>query len=488
MVKPVGIPNGARFTEKFTHVIDSEGNKVALDDPRVWHIWTLDAGLYTQLILKNRFARRGWQFRLAPKNSKETMQLAMSLGSGRECVPCVGIIGATCKDMLENRSHKDEISIYYNIDQDGPCQNGGFPVIWSAIAQRVPMDNVVFLTWPSQRNNYINRGEAMAADVVISIIFGDLLDEAESSLKVLAKDKKSALDVFEKETHIFMESCKEGKQRGNFYDAANLLVIEKAWRRWTKNVSKIPLKSTVEETPRVLLFSGGNLLWINYPVTDYFIEQGVIPKQVDLSEFFGWLESEDIVRYGFARGYTEAIGQYNFIRLAASFLNPGNWKNREMGLRALRCRWHLWLLDFLITRWRKMGTASGLLFDKQISWNEVTFAGNKHSSDAGYHETCANVGRYVLSAQGDVFDAVVNVSSFNCAPAMNTAAIVRHLASSNDMPYAAIDMEGPWISASQMTLLETIAVQARRSRNKKNQGKRSEPVGEAGSLLSPLTT
>ena len=132
-----------------------------------------------------------------------------------------------------------------------------------------------------------------------------------------------------------------------------------------------------------------------------------------------------------------------------------------------------------------MGMPSGLLFDKQISWNEVTFAGNKHSSDAGYNETCANVGRYVLSAQGDVFDAMVNVSSFNCAPAMNTAAIIRHLASSNDMPYAAIDMEGPWISASQMTLLETIAVQAKRSRSKRNQDKR--PASGVSSLHSPLT-
>ncbi len=133
-----------------------------------------------------------------------------------------------------------------------------------------------------------------------------------------------------------------------------------------------------------------------------------------------------------------------------------------------------------------MGMPSGLLFDKQISWECVTFAGNKHVSNAGYHETCANVGRYVLSAQGDVFDAIVNVSSFNCAPAMNTAAIVRHMASRNEMPYAAIDMEGPWISASQMTLLETIAVQAKRSRNKKSQDKRKGLDSKAGPVPAPL--
>jgi hypothetical protein len=487
MAKPVGIPDGARFTEKFTHVIDSEGNKIGLDDRRVRHVLTLDISPFSQQILLKRFWRRGWICRLPPQNSKEIMQLAMSLGSGRECVPCVGIMGATYKDMLENRG-KNEISIYYNLDQDGPCQNGAWPVVWSAVAKRKPMDNAVFLTWPSSRNRYLDRGESMAADITIAVIFGDLLDEAEASLKVMAKDKKHAMEVFEKETNAFLKTCGEGKQKGDFYECMNLLALEKAWRRWAKNVAKIPLKSTVEETPRVLLFSGGNLLWVHYPVTDFFVEQGVIPKLVDFSEFLSWLESEDVMRYGFARGHSDAVGQYRVIPLLASFLNPKNWGNRELGWRALKCRWHLWLIDFLIKRWRKMGTPSGLLFDKQIYWNDITFAGNKHASNAGMTETCANTGRYVLSAQGDVFDALVNVSSFNCAPAMNTAAIVRSLASKSDMPYASIDVEGPWISASQMTLLETIAVQARRSRNKKIQDKRSGLVKGVGSTAEPAMT
>ena len=53
---------------------------------------------------------------------------------------------------------------------------------------------------------------------------------------------------------------------------------------------------------------------------------------------------------------------------------------------------------------------------------------------------------------------------------MNSQAIIRPLANKNDIPYAAIDCEGPWISTNQRRLLETIAIQAKRVRKKKNEG------------------
>ena len=44
--------------------------------------------------------------------------------------------------------------------------------------------------------------------------------------------------------------------------------------------------------------------------------------------------------------------------------------------------------------------------------------------------------------------------------------------SKNDIPYAAIDCEGPWISTNQRRLLETISIQAKRVREKKNKLKK----------------
>ncbi len=52
---------------------------------------------------------------------------------------------------------------------------------------------------------------------------------------------------------------------------------------------------------------------------------------------------------------------------------------------------------------------------------------------------------------------------------MNSQAIIRPLANKSEIPNAAIDCEGPWLSSNQKRLLETIAVQAKRLRRKKNE-------------------
>jgi predicted nucleotide-binding protein (sugar kinase/HSP70/actin superfamily) len=454
MLEPATSPRSsvgeAHFTDDFSHVVDSDGNTVRLDDPRVRHILSIDVSPYAGEFLSRRFARRGWRCRLAPRTTKEVMQGAKAIGSGRECVPCAAIMGATYQDLVENRAD-DEISIYYNLDQEGPCQNGAWSLIWSAFRKRKELRNVVFLTWPSPRNNYVGKGEGMAVDLALSVVIGDLLDEAEYALRVLAKDPSEALESFESETKRFIETGTKG-----------LVAIQQAWRRWARQLRDVPRRASVEETPRVLLFSGANLLFIHYPVTEFFIEQGVIPKLVDFAEFIHWLESEDVTRYGFSRGLTRARDQFNVPSLLASFADPRHWTSRAAS--AARCRAHIGLIDLAARTLRRLAGPAGLLYDEPIPAATLAAAGNEVVSINGFTETCLNTGRYVASAQGNVFDALVNVSAFNCQPAMNTQACVRASASKNQIPYASIDCEGPWISANQRRLLETIAVQAKRVR------------------------
>lgn len=52
--------------------------------------------------------------------------------------------------------------------------------------------------------------------------------------------------------------------------------------------------------------------------------------------------------------------------------------------------------------------------------------------------------------------------AFNCQASVNAQALIRPIANEADVPYISLDMEGPWVSANQGRLLETIAVQARR--------------------------
>ena len=78
-------------------------------------------------------------------------------------------------------------------------------------------------------------------------------------------------------------------------------------------------------------------------------------------------------------------------------------------------------------------------------------------------------GRFIHALQSGVYDGFINLSTFNCQPAMNSQPIIRPIANKSDIPYAALDCEGPWLATNQLRLFETMAVQAKRERKRKNE-------------------
>jgi predicted nucleotide-binding protein (sugar kinase/HSP70/actin superfamily) len=123
------------------------------------------------------------------------------------------------------------------------------------------------------------------------------------------------------------------------------------------------------------------------------------------------------------------------------------------------------LVELEIKRYRKIMSKSNLMFDEDIPFIDIIQEGNKHVSYNSFSETPVTIGRYICSLKTGVYDALINLGCFNCQPAMNSNAIIRPLANKNDTPYAALDVEGPWISTNQRRLLETMAVQAKRKRS-----------------------
>jgi predicted nucleotide-binding protein (sugar kinase/HSP70/actin superfamily) len=117
-----------------------------------------------------------------------------------------------------------------------------------------------------------------------------------------------------------------------------------------------------------------------------------------------------------------------------------------------------------------MMSPSGLMFDPHLTFQEICEAGHAFVSTNAFTETTTTVGRYILAAQSGIYDGLINLGSFNCQPAMNAQTVIRPLANKGDVPYAALDVEGPQITTNQQRLLEAISVQAARFRKQKNMG------------------
>ncbi|NHJ19530.1 MAG: hypothetical protein EAX91_01210 [Candidatus Lokiarchaeota archaeon] len=446
-VKSAEVHNGS--------IIDSDGNSVDFSDPRIVYVLPEPRNSYGIRLVKDLYASHNKNVRISKETNTSTLQYGKKICSGRECLACVAIAGEILKDIHENRS-ENEITIYITpIDQDGPCQNGAWPVIWKNFSKRLNLKNVLFYQIPNYYNNYLGLNKDFIAQEKLNFIIGQYIIEARNALRCTAEDEYSALNTFEEITTNFIESVRMGEK-----------TIKTGLVRWAKEVAKIPLKAKVEETTKILIFGGLNLMFDHYPIEEFFLQKGIITKVADVSEGMTLLLSENTIRFGFSKGLLTPKDQFDEALINFSELNE---KEQKEAVRAKRTKSMINFIDTQCKMYRRIMSRSGLLFDSYIEIDKLLEEGNKYVSSNSMTETPQIVGRFLYSLKENIYDGLINLGTFNCQPAMNSQAIIRPLANKSDVPYAAVDCEGPWLASNQIRLLETIAVQAKRLRKKKNE-------------------
>lgn len=453
----------ARFSDDSTHIIDSDGNLVPLTDPRVVLVWTIDCSPYVQRLIVSFMRHHGIRCRVSADTGKATLEYAKRISSGRECIAFRSIAGSIIRDLAESRN-PDEITIYYNHDQHGPCQNGAWPEIWRMYQHAINLRNVVLFSNFNFRNNYWGLGDELGNELMTAIVFGDCFDEAEGVLRCIAKDAGAALDEFNRAIDTVVDAA-----------AGGIAPAFKAFKEWSKRMAAIPLSAGLDETPRVLIFGGLNTRLVHHPITTYFIEIGVIPKIVDFGEITIANESEPALRYNYMRGRVRARDYMRFGPVLLDFLRPSS--DRRAVWEALRARLAVTLIEKMVRRYRRVAHTSGLIHDPHIPHEEVVYAGDRLVTSISYAETVLIAGRYVKTIESGAYDGLVQVGVFGCPPTINAHAVLRPLANKSEVPYVALDVEGPWISANQTVLLESLAVQARRERARKIAARTTRPSG-----------
>jgi predicted nucleotide-binding protein (sugar kinase/HSP70/actin superfamily) len=437
----------ATLSPGFDFILDSNANRVAFDDPRVVHIHTDITSRFAEQITSAIYRKHDINYRAMGRPTPEIMQYARKVCSGRECIPMTAITGAIVNDILNKRG-PEEISVYFSLDQEGPCQNGAWPIVWDIFNRRLNLDNII---WGVNRNstpNALGLSSSILSAINDASWLGDLFEEAENALKCAALDKTDAHHRFEHAFEQFNQALAQGEK------------LERELDIWAEQMAGIPLKSPIDSIPKVLIFGGLNVMFVHYPVTEYFLDQGIIPKIVDMAEGACWLASEEMTRSGFKQGYIKPSEQLTF--------KPSK-EDRQAALKVRASRFGIKRIESRQKKFREIMARSGLLFDHQLPFAEIMEAGHQYISYNGFTETPVTTGRYVSSLKDGLYDGYVNLGSFNCQPAMNSQAIIRPIANAGNTPYVALDCEGPWISANQRRRLETVAVQAKRVRKIKSQ-------------------
>ena len=258
----------AHFSDDLKCIIDSEGQKIDFDDPRIVYVDPEPRNSYGRQLVINLFKKFNRNIRIGEETDASILQYSKRICSGRECLASVAIAGAVLKDIEEYKG-EDEITIYRTpIDNHGPCQNGAWPVLWKTFSKRLNVKNTIFCAFPKYTNNYLGLNRDLLAMENINFILGQYLIEARNALECVAENRIRALEKFEDITNEFIDNVEDGRKTLN----TGLI-------KWAREVAKIPLKTSVEETPKVLIFGGLNLMFDHYPVEDFFLKKGIIVKQ-----------------------------------------------------------------------------------------------------------------------------------------------------------------------------------------------------------------
>lgn len=439
----------ARFSSDEKYLYDKNGNLLQLNDPRVIHVWTMETNPYQLKMIQHLFRKRGWHMRIIKKPIEVAMTDAKHFCTGRECFFANYYAGAVYNDLMDH-GNEDEVTLYYYANQQGPCQIGAWPDIFEIMRQRLKMDNSIFLVRLSEKNNYLGQGPTLGKEIASSLALGDLFREAQYSLTCVTANPQEAMNTYQAETQKVLDSIQDG-----------LKALNAALEEWAKAVAKIPLKKKVSDMPKILVLGTVEVEILHHPVVEYFISQGIIPKVTNFTQFPFILTAENYVRYGYKRGKIALKDNMKIFPFILNLLNPKTDYKEYLG--ATGSLIGAKMFDILMKKYHKIASQSGLLCNQYISMEDICIAGDRLASVNTFTESFEAIGSYLMYSKTGAYDGLMHLCSFNCQPAVNAQAIIRSHSSSNDIPFASIDMEGPWLSSGQIRTLETLAVQARSS-------------------------
>lgn len=438
------------YSRKKPKIITDAGETVGFDNPRVAHVLLADTPVITSRLFASLYGRMGWRCVVMPFTNAKILQAARQVCSGRECLPFLSMVGKMVL-YLENRD-PDEVTLFHLLEQEGPCQIGNWFDAVHMIHRRLGIRNA-FPVWPRIQNNYLGGGEAVAIAAATAGVLGDLFCEVRSALACLAQDRHKAITLLDRMEDRLVVAASLG-----------LINIELELRRMASELARIPLTGSLQETPRVLLFSGINRIFVDKPIRDFFEKHGILSKTGDISEFLCFYETEPVVRRGFALGRRAPDEHFALRTLVAGLLrNPTS----QPRFQALRASMHVRAIELLDHHWRSVMAKSGLVFGPDIHYRKLIQAGHKQVSINGWTEAPCTAGRYLISLEEGAFDGYVNIGAFNCTPANNATAVTHRTAVSSSLPFAVIESDGANITASQLRQLESVAAQCWEQKGKR---------------------
>ncbi len=362
--------------------------------------------------------RYGIDTAMLPVSDRETVQLARGVASGKECIPCLLVLGSFMQYFLKYGNDPNRIYILFMPITTGPCRTGQYAVFYDRILRESGYSNIAVLKLNSD-NSYNEMGPGFSKMAWHAICVGDALKDLKSGIRVCLQDPSEGFRVVDNHWQKILKVFEKGDLSKELPTAIEAM---------SADLALLPKQRTADDVGKVLVVGEIFVRRDDYSVSslvDKLTEWGILTRISGLSE---WIHYLDYVREFRLRA---SVKEKSFMQKA---LSKYYFTLATMKIEFL---WKHHVQEKIEAAFRK----SGILPAAPSNMDKIMERAQEFTSKD--FETEATLSPAVAAAAMEAgYSGIVIISPFACLPGRLIEAIYAPWARDKNYPVIALENDG----------------------------------------------
>ncbi|MBN1532470.1 MAG: activase [Spirochaetes bacterium] len=444
-VKEERYDNGLRFINNGREPIHLENVKTGtrieiFGNPSVKLLLSNMGRLSTELLAAS-IRSLGMNADAMPLPDTFTLQMARNHMSGKECLPSQLVLGSALSYLASEKYRKDEIYLLFVPTTTGPCRTGQYFVFYENLFRDLRMENVVVITLDSD-NSYNELGERFSKDAWWGLTTADLMKDIETSLRTCAVDPATAIAKYDELWQELIEVAER--------DLSKMIPTLK---RIAAEISRIPLKRSMKNTPKVLVVGEIYVRRDDFAVDELirrFSRKGIIAKVSGITE---WVYYCDHTR---KHDIEKRLGLIPWYR------RPFSKPMRELIAWKIEARWKHWVEHKI----KDALKVTQLIPETPHDMAEIVGNAEEHFVNGELYSEITVSSGVASTAMMKDFSGIVNISPFACLIGRVIEGLYTPWARERNFPVMSVEIDGAILPPNIINKLEIFMLNVLRFRSK----------------------
>ena len=259
---------------------DSKNKVMSLKDKSITFLFPMMGRFLTESGVA-AVRSHGYNATIVTYPNADNLNIGKANSSCKECLPYI-ITAGTLLDYIKYRRKPGEKVAYFIVGDPAPCRVEQYQVGFKKIIEKHKLEDVAVLTLQSSEG-FSGMGMAVLLDVWRGMCVADVMEQIQSAIFALAKDKEKAINIFENEWQKILDN----------FDGKEKISLMKRLKLSANELAKIELTKPLEDAHRITVT--GEMYVRNEPFSRRQIENtladmGFITKITPLTEWHYYID------------------------------------------------------------------------------------------------------------------------------------------------------------------------------------------------------